>query len=109
MKSSFNNGLVFRHDCQDGSDEYDCDFSSMTVSRQFLCYTGRDHQHHLTDCIKDEDRQQQHNVVTSVLHYYTAQWETERVTFTVFEDVTPPGSTQCTIEVIDGTEYHVER
>jgi len=42
-----------RHDCQDGSDEYDCDFSSITVEREFLCYKGRNENHRLTDCIRE--------------------------------------------------------
>ena len=50
-----------RHDCQDGSDEYDCDFSSITVEREFLCYKGWDHNHRLTDCI----RESQYNPVSN--------------------------------------------
>jgi hypothetical protein len=27
--------FLFRHDCQDGSDEDDCNFSHLTVNREF--------------------------------------------------------------------------
>ena len=29
-----------RHDCQDGSDENDCDYSHVRVARQFRCIIG---------------------------------------------------------------------
>ena len=28
--------ILFRHDCQDGSDEFACDYSYLSVNRRFL-------------------------------------------------------------------------
>jgi len=62
-----------RHDCQDGSDEFDCNFSKVTHSTKFLCYHGVDDNVTITDCIGDEEqserikelqRNQVNNVVT---------------------------------------------
>ena len=65
--------IIERHDCQDGSDEYDCDFSSITVEREFLCYKGRDENHRLADCITEAQHHPAinkiappHHVITSV-------------------------------------------
>ncbi|XP_023319909.1 very low-density lipoprotein receptor [Eurytemora carolleeae] len=43
-----------RHDCQDGSDELDCDFSYLRVNRQFKCYVGSDNNFVVTDCIHSD-------------------------------------------------------
>ena len=45
---------MLRHDCQDGSDEFDCDFSSVAEPREFRCYEGRDGGHRVTDCVGRE-------------------------------------------------------
>ena len=45
---------MLRHDCQDGSDEFDCDFSSVAESREFRCREGRDGGHRVTDCVGSE-------------------------------------------------------
>ena len=31
-------GQFFRHDCQDGSDENDCDYSHLAVNKNFFCF-----------------------------------------------------------------------
>jgi len=43
-----------RHDCQDGSDENDCDFSGITVNKRFLCYEGFEENLIKKDCIKSD-------------------------------------------------------
>ena len=30
--------IMCRHDCQDGSDENDCNFSHLTVNKHFFCF-----------------------------------------------------------------------
>lgn len=41
-----------RHDCQDGSDENDCNFSNIKVNKKFMCYEGFGDQLTTKDCIK---------------------------------------------------------
>jgi len=41
-----------RHDCQDGSDENDCNFSNIKVNKKFMCYEGYGDQLSVKDCIK---------------------------------------------------------
>jgi len=43
-----------RHDCQDGSDEHDCDYSYLKVNRQFNCYVGVGQNFKEKDCIKED-------------------------------------------------------
>ena len=33
--------FFFRHDCQDGSDENDCDYSHLAVNKNFFCFRWR--------------------------------------------------------------------
>jgi len=43
-----------RHDCQDGSDENDCDFSNIKVNKKFMCYDGLGEDIRVKDCIKSD-------------------------------------------------------
>ncbi|XP_023324362.1 vitellogenin receptor [Eurytemora carolleeae] len=44
-----------RHDCQDGSDEFECKFLEQEQGRHFLCFEGFNNNLRSTDCI-DKDR-----------------------------------------------------
>lgn len=43
-----------RHDCQDGSDENECDYSHITIPRTFRCYSGSEGRHVVKDCLSAE-------------------------------------------------------
>ena len=71
MRNNFTNKqlmIVCRHDCQDGSDEYGCDFSAVKVSREFHCFSrhGSGAEIDVTDCVKYEEKNNpdQGNMIT---------------------------------------------